>query len=150
MTTKINNLQTNSGLSNDEFNRILKFYKAWDTNDTTSVDDICHPEWQDIPLAPGQATGPAGLKDLIHFFNDAFPDIAVIINDIFGTTERVVVRAELVFTHNKPLMGIPPSNQKVKVRLFEIHHIRDGKITHTWHQEDWFGLLLQSGTWKIN
>lgn len=38
--------------------------------------------------------------------------------------------------------------QKVKVSTLELHHLKDGKITHTWHQEDWFGLLMQSGALK--
>lgn len=121
-------------------------YKAWQTNDFTLIDELFSPDWQDIPAAPGQETGPEGLKNLITFFRNNFPDIEINLQDIFGTADRVAVRAELTFTHNKEFMGIPPVNRKVKVTMLELHHLKNNKITHTWHMEDWFGLLMQSKT----
>jgi predicted ester cyclase len=119
-------------------------YKAWKTNDLTIIDTVFSPDWQDIPMAPGQKAGPEGLKNLITFFRETFPDIEITMLDIFGTAERVAVRSEITFTHDKEFMGISPVNQKVTVTSLELHHLKDGKITHTWHLEDWFGLLMQS------
>jgi predicted ester cyclase len=119
-------------------------YKAWKTNDLTIIDTLFSPDWQDIPMAPGQKAGPEGLKNLITFFRETFPDIEITMLDIFGTAERVAVRSEITFTHDKEFMGILPVNQKVTVTSLELHHLKDGKITHTWHLEDWFGLLMQS------
>jgi predicted ester cyclase len=119
-------------------------YKAWQTNDLTIIDTLFSPDWQDIPMAPGQKAGPEGLKNLITFFRETFPDIEITMLDIFGTAERVAVRSEITFTHYKEFMGISPVNQKVTVTSLELHHLKDGKITHTWHLEDWFGLLMQS------
>jgi len=119
-------------------------YKAWQTNDLTIIDTLFSPDWQDIPMAPGQKAGPEGLKNLITFFRETFPDIEITMLDIFGTAERVAVRSEITFTHDKEFMGISPVNQKVTVTSLELHHLKDGKITHTWHLEDWFGLLMQS------
>jgi predicted ester cyclase len=119
-------------------------YKAWKTNDLTIIDTLFSPDWQDIPMAPGQKAGPEGLKNLITFFRETFPDIEITMLDIFGTAERVAVRSEITFTHDKEFMGILPVNQKITVTSLELHHLKDGKITHTWHLEDWFGLLMQS------
>ena len=119
-------------------------YKAWQTSDFTIIDTLFSADWQDIPLAPGQKAGPEGLKNLISFFNQTFPDIEITLQDIFGTADRIAVRAEMTFTHDKEFMGIAPVNQKVKVSLLELHHLKNGKITHTWHLEDWFGLLMHS------
>lgn len=119
-------------------------YEAWQTNDLTIIDTLFSPDWQDIPMAPGQKVGPEGLKNLITFFHQTFPDIEITMQDIFGTDERIAVRAEMTFTHDKEFMGISPINEKVKVSMMELLHLKDGKITHTWHLEDWFGLLMQS------
>ncbi|EDM37922.1 hypothetical protein PBAL39_15894 [Pedobacter sp. BAL39] len=123
---------------------IQAFYMAWQTNDLTIVDALFSPDWQDIPMAPGQKAGPEGLKNLIAVFQQTFPDVKITLQDIFGTAERIAVRAEMTFTHDKEFMGIPPANKKVTVSTLELHHLKDGKITHTWHLEDWFGLLTQS------
>lgn len=131
-------------ISSATLDAIQESYKAWRTNDLAIIDTLFSPDWQDIPMAPGQKTGPEGLKDLITFFHQTFPDIEITMQDIFGTAERIAVRAEMTFTHDKEFMGISPVNQKVKVTLLELLHLKDGKITHTWHLEDWFGLLMQS------
>jgi predicted ester cyclase len=131
-------------ISSATLQAIQESYKAWQTNDLTIIDTLFSPDWQDIPMGPGQMAGPEGLKNLITFFHQTFPDIEIVMQDIFGTAERIAVRAEMSFTHDKEFMGLSPVNRKVKVPMMELHHLKDGKITHTWHLEDWFGLLIQS------
>lgn len=144
MNTENNTPHMADPISSATLEAIQESYKAWQTNDLAIIDTLFSPDWQDIPMAPGQKAGPEGLKDLITFFHQTFPDIEITMQDIFGTAERIAVRAEMTFTHDKEFMGISPVNQKVKVTLLELLHLKDGKITHTWHLEDWFGLLMQS------
>lgn len=148
MSTKNEMPKMAEAISSVTIEAIQESYKAWQTNDFRIIDELFSPDWQDIPAAPGQKEGPEGLKNLINFFHGTYPDIEIIVHDIFGTADRIAVRAELTFTHDKAFMGIPPVGKKVKVPMFEFHHLKDGKITHTWHQEDWFGLLMQSGALK--
>ncbi|GAB2684892.1 hypothetical protein GCM10027037_02780 [Mucilaginibacter koreensis] len=132
-------------LTSAERQAIELFYSAWKEKKPAILDGVCTPDWKDIPLGPGQVEGPQGLKDIIETFTAAFPDIEIIIHEIFGTHERAGVRAEIAFTHDKELLGIPPTGKRVSVPLHEFHYLKDGKLTHTWHLEDWFGLLKQSG-----
>ncbi|SDG81777.1 Predicted ester cyclase [Pedobacter terrae] len=136
-------------LTKSEIDTIRKFYGAFNMKDTAILDEICMPDWKDIPLAPGQADGPKGLQDMMTYLFEACPDIEVVIHEIFGTHERAAVRASMNFTHVNELMGIPPTQQKVSVSLHEFHHLKDGKLTHTWHLEDWFGLLTSSQSLNI-
>lgn len=131
-----------------ERNAITVFYSAWKKKQPELLDEVCTPDWQDIPLGPGQAEGPKGLQDIISWFSSTFPDVEIMIHEIYGTYERAGVRASFVFTHNSELMGIPATGKKVALTLHEFHHLKDGRLTHTWHLEDWFGLLLQSGVWS--
>ncbi|MDF2931594.1 MAG: hypothetical protein K0R36_925 [Chryseobacterium sp.] len=135
-------------ISLETLEAIEAFYKAWQTNDLTIIDDLFNADWQDIPMAPEQKEGSEGLKDLMTFFHQTFPDIEVTIQDIFGTAERIAVRAEMTFTHDKELMDIQPVDKKVRITILELHHLTNGKITHTWHLEDWFGLFMQSRSLK--
>ncbi|VVV02434.1 ester cyclase [Mesonia sp.] len=136
-----------NGLTQEEIGTIETFYSAWKKNIPELLNEVCTPDWQDIPLAPDQQEGPIGLQIIMSKLIDTFPDIEVVIHEIFGTHERAGVRAELKFTHNKDLLGIPSTNRKVAIALHEFHHLKNGKLTHTWHLEDWFGLLMQSGAW---
>lgn len=137
-------------LTVEERQTIETFYSAWKKKQPELLDTVCTPDWKDIPLAPDQADGPKGLQDIMKHFAETFPDAEVIIHEIFGTHERAGVRAEWVFTHNSELLGIQATNKKVSLMLHEFHHLKDGKLTHTWHLEDWFGLLIQSGAWSTN
>ncbi len=72
----------------------------------------------------------------------------MVIHEIYGSYERAGVLAELTFTQSKALLGIPATNKKVSIALHEFHHLKDGKLMHTWHLEDWLGLFMQSGVWE--
>jgi predicted ester cyclase len=135
-------------LTMTERQAIETFYSAWKEKKPELLDEVCTPDWKDIPLGPGQADGPPGLKEIIRNFSAAFPDVEIIIHEIFGTHERAGVRAEIAFTHHREVLGIPATGKRVSIALHEFHYLKDGKLTHTWHLEDWFGLLMQSGVWS--
>jgi predicted ester cyclase len=151
--TNMNSNQTAPGLvqalTQEEINTLYEFYAVFNKQDYSVVDRVLAPDWQDIPLAPGQKDGADGYKELVQHFTQAFPEISVTVHEIFGTHERAAVRAEISFTHSNALMGIAPTNQKVTIALHEFHHLKDGKVAKTWHLEDWFSMLLQTSAWPV-
>ena len=84
---------------------------------------------------------------MIRAFAAAFPDLAIVVHDMFGAAGRVGVRAEITGTHTGPWFGVAPTGKSFRVALHEFHRIEDGRLTHTWHLEDWFGWLNQVGAW---
>ncbi|MVT10033.1 ester cyclase [Chitinophaga tropicalis] len=137
-------------LTQEEINTIHDFYDVFNKRDYNKVDHILSADWQDIPLAPGQQEGAQGYKELVRMFTQAFPDAAVKVHEIFGSHERAGVRAEMSFTHSSKFMGIEPTHKKLTIALHEFHYLKDGKLTATWHLEDWLSMLLQTGAWSIN
>lgn len=134
-------------LTQQETDTLKAFYGVFSNRDYSVINQILAPDWQDIPLAPGQQEGPEGYKALVEGFTQAFPDVTVNVHEIFGSHERAGVRAEMVFTHSSEFMGIPPTNQKLNIAIHEFHHLKDGKLKITWHLEDWLSMLLQTGAW---
>lgn len=120
-------------------------YRAFSEQNPDMVDAVLAPLWEDLPLAPGQETGPAGIKPIIRMVAAAFPDVTVTIHDMIQEPGKIGVRAEISGTHLGELFGIAPTGKKVSFRLHEFHSIANGLITTTWHMEDWFGLFLQIG-----
>lgn len=120
-------------------------YRAFNERNPDLVDAILAPEWNDIPLAPGQGPGPAGIKPIIRDIAVAFPDVRITVHDMVQEPGRIGVRAEIDGTHLGALFGIAPTGKKVNFRLHEFHTLADGLVTTTWHMEDWFGLFLQLG-----
>ena len=136
-----------SALSAEEMRSIENLYRAFTDKNPTLLDEACTPDWQDIPLLPGQGPGAQGLKDLIPMFLKAFPDMKIVIHEIVGSADRAGVRASILGTHKGELFGVPPTGKTVDIALHEFHHLERGRITHTWHLEDWFGMLNKIGAW---
>jgi predicted ester cyclase len=128
-----------------ELNLVETLYRAFSEQNPDLVDAVLAPAWEDIPLAPGQGPGPAGIKPIIRMLAAAFPDVHITIHDTIQEPGKVAVRAEISGTHLGELFGIAPTGKKVSFRLHEFHTLEGGLITTTWHMEDWFGLFLQLG-----
>ena len=120
-------------------------YRAFSDKNPDLLDIAVTPDWDDIPLAPGQGPGPEGLKPIIRGFIEALPDVHITIHDLIQVPGRIGVRAEITGTHRGPLFGIPATGKKVSFRLHEFHELDGQRITRTWHLEDWFGLFQQLG-----
>jgi predicted ester cyclase len=120
-------------------------YQAFSEKNPDLVDGVLAPNWDDIPLAPGQQPGPDGIKPIISSFGEAFPDVRITIQDLIQVPGKIAVRAEISGTHQGELFGIAPTGKWVSFRLHEFHELDGKRVTTTWHMEDWFGLFLQLG-----
>lgn len=137
------------GLADDERKAIETLYKSFSEGDPALLDVAVTPDWQDIPLAPHQAPGREGMKPLILGFQAAFPDAKVTVHEMIGGNGRAAVRAEITGTHKGEWFGIAPTNKAFRMPIHEFHAIENGRLTHTWHLEDWFGWLYQVGAWPM-
>jgi steroid delta-isomerase-like uncharacterized protein len=140
----------NIGLTSDELRAVETLYRAFSEGNPDLLDEAVAADWKDVPLAPHQAPGREGMKPLIEEFRAAFPDIKITIHEIIGAPGRAAVRASMTGTHTGPWFGVAPSGKSFQIPLHEFHHIANGKLTHTWHLEDWFGWLLQMGAWPAH
>jgi len=120
-------------------------YRAFSDKNPDLVDEVLAPIWDDIPLAPGQRSGPEGIKPIIQSIVQAFPDVQIIVHDMIQQPGRIGVRAEVTGTHLGEIFGIAATGKKVSFRLHEFHTLDGERLTTTWHLEDWFGLFLQLG-----
>lgn len=125
------------------------FYQAFSDQNPSLLDEAVTSDWQDIPLAPGQALGPKGLKPLMQTLFTALPDMWVIVDDVITQPDRAGVRARIVATHQGEIFGLQPTGKPVSIALHEFHQFRHDRISHTWHLEDWFGMLHQIGAWPL-
>lgn len=139
----MNHAATELGLA--ERTAVETLYRAFNDKDPDLLDGVVSDDWQDIPLAPGQGPGGAGLKPIIRGFIAAMPDVHIQVHEVMQTPGRVGVRAEITGTHLGNFMGIAATGKEVSFPIFEFHHLSAGRITHTWHLEDWFGLFRQLG-----
>ena len=126
-----------------------KFYRAF-SGDTDLLDEVVTPDWEDIPLSPGQGPGPDGIKPMINGIGQSFSDFHIVVHDVInGRGEdgngSIGVRAEMRGTHTGDIFGIPSTGRSVRIPIHEFHVVQDGRLARTWHLEDWFGFFNQIG-----
>ena len=126
---------------------IEALYSALGTHDVDLLDVALRPDWEDIPLAPGQGPGPNGLKPILRALFGALPDLAIEIREAIAAPDRVAIRAVATGTHDGELFGVPATGRKVVFSLHEFHEFDGDRIRRTWHMEDLFGLFTQIGQW---
>jgi len=140
-------LSSLNGLAESELQTVQTFYRAFSDNKPDLLDEAVTPDWDDIPLAPGQGPGPGGFKPILHTLVAAFPDFRIDIEDIIGSHGRVGVRAKITGTQRGEFFGVPATNKPIAIAIHEFHELENGRIRRTWHLEDWFGMLHQLGAW---
>ncbi len=136
-----------TGVTEGERRALELLYRAFGEPDL--LDQAVTPDWEDIPLAPGQPPGREVMKPMIRGFLAAFPDCRITVHEIIGVPGRAAVRAEITGTHKGEWFGVPPTGRAFSMRLHEFHAFEGDRIKQTWHMEDWFGWLAQIGAWPM-
>jgi len=124
------------------------WYDAFNKRDAALVQQVIREDWADIPAAPGQPAGRAGVQFILDDLTKSFPDFTITPAETLRDGNKVVVRSELTGTQKAPFMGFPSKNRKMNIQTIDIHEFKDGKIIRTWHSEDWLTALHQLGAFE--
>ncbi len=120
--------------------------EAWNARHFSVIDELCSASFtMHDPSTPNLSKGPEAAKAYIGALVAAFPDIHLMVHDIFGEGDRVSLRWSAEGTHQGELNGVPPTNRRVSVSGQAIYRIADGKIEEDWIVVDTFGMLQQLG-----
>jgi predicted ester cyclase len=71
------------------------------------------------------------------------PDLKWEILEMVASGDTVVVRGQGSGTPQGSLVGVPTNGKSFKVMSIDIQTIQGGKITHTYHLEDWADAMRQ-------
>ncbi|MGV1832847.1 ester cyclase [Agrobacterium vitis] len=77
---------------------------------------------------------------------ETIPDLRWEIRDVMVAGDRVIVRGQASGTPVKEFYGVPPTGKTFKIMSVDIQTIRDGRIAHSYHVEDWAGAIRQLTT----
>jgi steroid delta-isomerase-like uncharacterized protein len=126
------------------------FREVWNEGRTQTIYDLLSPD----VLAIGQAGSGAKIQSPEEFaafaerIRNAFPDIQVTIEDLFGADDKVVVRWSTTMTHRGDALGIPATGKPVRITGITIARIHNGQIVEGWDNWDQLAMLEQIGAYK--
>lgn len=99
---------------------------------------------------PFQATGHAAWISNAKTILQAFPDLEIQIDDMFGADDMVAVRARLSGTHNGPFLGVAPTGKRVSYESYEIYRLEGDKVAEEWICSDMMTMMGQIGAASPN
>ncbi len=111
---------------------IERFHTSTNQGDVDAFDDIFAPDFVNEAAGFDPVNGCDDMKALIRELLDAFPDWHVVIEDMFGEGNKIVVRWRMTATHRGAYRDIPPTHRQVNAEGIHIDHIEDGRIARRW------------------
>jgi steroid delta-isomerase-like uncharacterized protein len=124
---------------------LAKFAEAVSTGNYDLFNEVVAADAVDHDPGPGQVAGPNGYRDLFTEMRRAFPDMKVDLAELVQGEDAIAFAYTFTGTHNGPLMGIPATGKKVKIRGMQISKFIDGKMIERWGSSDQLGMLQQIG-----
>ncbi len=120
-------------LSNPASSAAAGAFKAATTADWESIGDYSgkHKKREQFM---GQVSG---------FFAKLMPDLNWEPQEMIQEGNKVVVRSRATGTPKGPLFGVDGQGNGFDIMTIDIHTVENGKITRSYHLEDWAGALQQ-------
>jgi len=97
------------------------------------------------PGSPTPMCGPEGFKHLLILYASACPDLEWTTEEVTAQGETVVARLRAGWTHQREVMGMPPTGKQVTWTETHIFRVAGGKLVEHWTNLDQVGMLQQLG-----
>ncbi|ANF30649.1 hypothetical protein A0130_02250 [Leifsonia xyli] len=110
------------------------------------VDELCSPDIVEhqFGMAGRGAEAIEYIKKCMSDVHTAFPDLRFTVQDWVERDDTVWVRAEGVGTNTGPFAG-PPTGLPMRLTVFDVARVRDGRIVEHWGVPDRFEILVRLG-----
>jgi steroid delta-isomerase-like uncharacterized protein len=134
-------------MSSEQNKKIVRraFEEPWKGN-LAVVDELVASDYiGHDPAVPEPLRGPAGVKEFIATYREAFPDGRITVEQQLAEGDLVATRWSGRGTHEGELMGIEPTGKQVTVSGLTISRLEDGKIVEEFQNWDTFGMMQQLG-----
>jgi steroid delta-isomerase-like uncharacterized protein len=123
------------------------FTDIWNDGNLDAVDELIHPNIvrhhernQDEDLH-----GREEFRAWISQTRQAFPDLRLTIEQIFGEADRVMAHVRGRATHKGEFKGVPATGSGIEWTATALVRVADSKIVECWVIADTLGILQQLG-----
>jgi steroid delta-isomerase-like uncharacterized protein len=130
--------------SNQETIRLV-CEEVWGKGNTALIDELYAENYLPLNPTPGLSADRDGVKMEVAAYRQAFPDMQVTVDDIFGEGDKVVARYTIRGTHTGELMGIPATGRSAETTGISIVRLENGRVVEEYALADTMGLFQQLG-----
>jgi len=97
-----------------------------------TFNEIMDKDFVNQTAPPNSNTAQGMWNTFNNILRPAFPDLTVVIHDQIAEGDKVTTRKSILGTHTGTLMGIAPTNKKIKIDVIDIVRLKDGKYIEHW------------------
>jgi predicted ester cyclase len=115
-----------------------------DVADELIADDLVEHQ----NFGPDHAPGAEGVRAVIRSLRDAFPDFRLEIQDLVVTGDVVWTRNVATGTNHGSFLGNAPTGGRIRIDVFDVLRVVDGRVVEHWGVPDRLGVLFQLGLAK--
>jgi steroid delta-isomerase-like uncharacterized protein len=117
---------------------------AFNNGDLDACAEFLAPEFiANIPGLPEPAIGREAWKQNAQMLLDAFPDMKMDIQDVFGSGDRAALRLTFRGTHKNAFLGIPATGREVAFSSVELYRVEGDLLAEEWVAPDIASLMGQ-------
>jgi len=118
------------------------FEEVWNRGRPEAIDEMLAADSVIHGLGP-TSHGPAEFKAFHSAYRDAFPDVAIEIEDMVAEGDRVAARWRGTGTHRGAGLGFRATGKPVQFRGMVFVRIAGGKLIEGWNVFDQLSMLQQ-------
>jgi predicted ester cyclase len=96
-------------------------------------------------FGPNHAPGAEGAKAVVESLRRAFPDFRLAIEDLVADGDTVWLRMVATGTNTGSFMGHAPTGRPIRIDVFDVIRVEDGRMIEHWGVPDRLGAMLQLG-----
>jgi steroid delta-isomerase-like uncharacterized protein len=121
------------------------FDEVWNQKNTETIRELLAPNCiaHGTSETGGDLHGPEGFLELHARLVNAFPDMHIEIQDLFGVGDKIAVRWTAAMHHRGNGLGIAASGAEIKIHGMGLARFADGKVTETWDSWDKLAMFQQ-------
>ena len=134
-------------MSQENVERVRSFFEEAFCKNCMRTLQETHADTHVSHLPGGDHYGPEGVRIDIAGYLEAFPDLRIVLEEIWDAGESIAYRFKATGTHLGAFLGFTPTGRPVNIEGLGIDRIENGLFIERWIQFDTFGLLQQLGLW---
>jgi steroid delta-isomerase-like uncharacterized protein len=121
-------------------------YERVSVGDLAGFGELVADDFVEHDEVPGLPPTKEGTLAYFRMLLTAFPDLRMDVEDLIASEDKTVARVRATATHQGEFMGVPPTGNRVDVRLIDIMRFNDaGMISDHWGVADMLSLMQQVG-----
>ena len=104
---------------------------------------VMSEDWESIGNYSGKNKSGDAFFGQVGGFGELIPDLNWAVEAMHQDGNNITVRSRATGTPAGPLFGVDGQGRSFDIMAIDIHTLDNGKITRTYHVEDWAGALRQ-------